>query len=122
MINIAVVNLLIITHLIADFVLQSNWMATNKSKNWKALLAHTSTYGTVMLVTALVMISQPKLLIIYWGLFNFVAHTATDFVTSKITSKLWAKQDWHNFFVVIGIDQTIHYLTLIISYYYMVQS
>jgi hypothetical protein len=46
----------------------------------------------------------------------FVTHWITDFITSKITSRLWKKAtvsgDYHNFFVVVGVDQMIHILTL----------
>jgi hypothetical protein len=40
----------------------------------------------------------------------------TDFVTSRISSRLYAKGDIHNFFVVVGFDQFLHYSALIVSY------
>ena len=32
--------------------------------------------------------------------------------SSRISSKLFAKGEWHNFFVVIGFDQLIHQIVL----------
>ena len=43
---------------------------------------------------------------------NAALHFVTDYITSRISSKLWAKQDWHRFFATIGFDQLIHQATL----------
>lgn len=108
---------LVLAHFVGDFLFQSNWMALNKSRDWRALLAHVGVYS---------------LCFIGWGwrfvALTFLFHLMTDAVTSRITSKLWfvrgvvyrlgrievdydmAKRHW--FFVVIGADQLIHYLTL----------
>lgn len=109
---------LVIIHWIADFVLQTHWQASNKSKNWLALSAHVATYtGTLLVLAGAVMFGIPGLAFLTvptflaWVLLNGVLHFATDAVTSRITSKLFGK-DWHNFFVVVGIDQAIHYVTL----------
>lgn len=121
---------LLAVHTLADFVFQTNWMGSNKSKNWNALLAHTIIYS---------------LFFSYWGplfvLITFVTHTTTDAITSRITSYLygnlndyhffnslgwdwlgrvedngkfafWCQPNVHWFFVVIGFDQLIHFATL----------
>ena len=101
---------LLTLHFIADFVFQSDWMAVNKSKSWKALLAHTAVYSSFFILAT-------------WSwqfvLLTFVLHTLTDAVTSRITSYLWQKQERHWFFVVIGADQLIHYWTLILTFRYL---
>lgn len=108
---------LLLTHFIGDFLLQSNWMALNKSKSWNALLSHTGLYALCFLPLGL-----------RFALATFVLHTLTDAVTSRITSKLWFMERslmgtnlWffkrdnsrHWFFVVIGLDQLIHGITLL---------
>ena len=46
---------IVFAHWVSDFVLQSGWMATNKSKNWRALLAHVATYTASMTVLMFIM-------------------------------------------------------------------
>jgi hypothetical protein len=90
--------------------------AQNKSKNNVALGRHVGVYMAVLTLT--VPWIFPGDLIDHtarWFTFvvvNSILHFCTDYVTSRITSKLYAKQDWHNFFVVVGFDQLIHQVTL----------
>jgi hypothetical protein len=36
----------------------------------------------------------------------------TDYCTSRVSSRLYATQDWHRFFIVVGFDQVIHQVSL----------
>lgn len=106
-------------HWFADFVCQTNWQSRNKSKSWRALTQHVLTYGAVLAVGSVFLLpaggstdpAVQKALLQFIGL-NTVLHFATDSVTSRMTASLYAKQDWHNFFVVVGFDQLIHQVTL----------
>jgi hypothetical protein len=89
-------------HFVGDFILQTNNMAIRKSKSFLWLTFHVSVYAIPLLVFGLT-----------YALINLAAHWATDAISSRVTSYLWAKNDRHNFFVVIGIDQAIHLTTLI---------
>ena len=106
-------------HWVADFVFQTNYMAQNKSKSWKVLLQHVATYSCVLNV---------GLCLVYRGehglwfnsvvtanffCLNFICHFVTDAVTSRITRRLWEAKQVHRFFVVIGLDQFIHFATLL---------
>jgi hypothetical protein len=104
---------LLFVHWVADFVLQSHWMSVNKSKRVDALLLHAATYTGVLLIGAGLILGVRQI----WSLVLFVGangllHLATDFVTSRITSRLWQQQREHDFFVVVGLDQLIHQVTL----------
>lgn len=101
---------LLIAHFVADFVLQTHWQASNKSKRLDALALHVGTYTLVLAAVSVAMLGI-KLGVAY-ALLNGWLHFMTDFCTSRLSSRLWAKQDWHNFFVVIGFDQLIHQVTL----------
>lgn len=54
---------------------------------------------------------------------TFICHTATDYVTSRIVSKKFAKGHYGsaipNFgaFTIIGFDQILHYIQLFLTYY-----
>ena len=104
---------LLAVHWVGDFVLQTHWQASNKSKNIEAMARHIGTYAAVLSVAAPVIfgIEHPDLLLAF-VVCNVGLHLATDVTTSDISARLWAKQDWHNFFVVIGLDQLIHQATL----------
>ena len=127
---------LMLLHFIGDFICQTDDMALGKSKKWTPLLEHVLVYS----------------LVIYIGLgFNltfaaitFMAHFATDAVTSQINAKLWfielgeqydtgrrngvyfpkyhasvfaGKRHW--FFVGIGADQLLHAAQLFLTAYWL---
>jgi hypothetical protein len=102
---------LLVAHWVADFVLQTHWQATNKSRSHGALAQHVAVYTIVMGAAAAVLfgVDWPW---VRFVVLNGVLHYWTDYFTSRWSSRLYAKQDWHNFFVVIGFDQLIHHVTL----------
>jgi hypothetical protein len=118
---------IIFIHWVADFVLQTDKQAKGKSKNWSDLLGHTITYtlsfGTIaywitFLYLAIIKSKISVPIEILWFLpITFVCHTITDYFTSRLNSKLWAKGDTHNFFVSVGADQVLHYVQLFLTYY-----
>ena len=123
MIDIWLVTWLVLSHFIGDFFLQTNWMALNKSKDFKALLSHTLIYSLCFLWLG-------------WefALVTFLLHTGTDAVTSQLTSRWWfidlqprsLDMSWSPypyyagvdgfkralFWRTIGLDQAIHLVTL----------
>jgi len=105
MISYVDIFIIICLHFIGDFLLQSNYMSINKSKRIDVLISHCLIY------------SVPFLL--YDWKFAIVAgagHFPVDFITSRITSFLYKKKEIHWFFVIIGLDQTIHYAILLITF------
>lgn len=116
---------LLAAHFVGDFLLQSDQMAINKSKSDKWLLLHVLVYSACFLP---------------WGwrfaLVTAVLHFWTDFWTSRLTSKLWFMTPlgpstrptlWrvktpntrHWFFVAIGADQLLHYVTLALTWRFL---
>lgn len=119
--------LILLIHWFADFVLQTDEQAKNKSKSWSYLLAHTLTYSTIWYVLSMLLwpaghiMSWYVLNSIYFTFITFVCHTITDYFTSRLNSKLWSEGKTHNFFISIGFDQWLHYAQLFTTYYYLKQ-
>lgn len=92
-------------HWLADFVLQTEDMATKKSKSNYYLTQHIAVY------------SVPFFISFGWryALVNGAVHWLVDYVTSRINSKMWAAKEVHYFFVGVGLDQAIHLTTLVLT-------
>lgn len=109
---------IIVLHFIADWWLQTQWQAANKSKNCAALTAHVATYTFILCTPAAAWWSLAWL---WWALLNGVLHFITDAVTSRITARHWnAGIPDKLFWNTIGTDQCIHMVTLIGTYWWMI--
>lgn len=104
MINLWLLTGLLVAHFVADFLLQSDWMALNKSKQTLPLVVHTSIYALCF-----------SWLGTEFALLTYITHTITDFVTSRVNARLWQANQRRWFFVSVGFDQLIHALTLVWS-------
>lgn len=100
--------MLLAVHFIADFPLQTDWMALNKSKRWDALALHVTVYSACFLLFG-----------VTFAAMTFASHFITDALTSRATSALWQRNQRHWFFVMIGFDQLIHASTLALAWNYL---
>ncbi len=108
-------------HWLADFVCQTHWQASNKSKSLNALGRHVASYTAILALFSVLILSPVP--VDRWAWFvalNGALHFATDYVTSRWSAKFYAQQDWHNFFVVIGFDQLIHQVTLAATFWWLI--
>ena len=108
--ELKIILMLVWMHTIMDFVFQTQEMSTNKSSSNKWLSYHVLVYTIPFLFIDLT-----------FGLINGALHFAIDYVTSRMTTKLYAKGEIHNFFVVVGIDQALHFTCLFATYIWLVQ-
>lgn len=103
--SLPIILLVIWTHLIADFFLQSDKMAKGKSSSNKLLSIHVGIYVLPFWL----------LFGLKYALVNYVLHWLTDYVSSRATSKLWAEKKVHWFFCVVGVDQAVHLTCLLLT-------
>jgi hypothetical protein len=111
-------------HWVADFVLQTDWQAKNKSKDNFALLFHVITYTICIFLCGIFFLTneltaQNIKIWEAWALANGIVHFAVDYVTSSINTYLWNKGRVHDFFVMVGFDQLIHYACLFGSLFFI---
>lgn len=120
--NLEIFILIIVIHWIADFIFQSEKWAINKSKSNKILLYHCLTYSLIWFFP-IFFISDSILGTLAFVEITFVFHYVTDYVTSRIVSRKFKRGDHGspipNFgaFSIIGLDQLLHYLQLILTWY-----
>lgn len=108
-ISIGVLMCIVVSHFIGDFVMQSNRMATNKSKDVAILTLHTIVYGLPFLWLG-----------IYFYVLTVILHWFVDFSTSRIASYFAGINNRYMFLVTTGIDQTLHMFALLYAYYVLI--
>lgn len=117
MIGLTTIFTVLLFHWLGDFFAQTYYQSINKSKKFSVLLKHTSIYSMIVTLGVFLFSAIPLSLIAV-GIFfavTLLTHTATDFITSRINSYFWNKGDMHNFFVSVGFDQLLHYVTLFVT-------
>ena len=72
--------LLLTVHFVADFVLQSDWMAQNKSKRVDALFLHAAVYSGCFLFYGPAFVAL-----------TFLLHFTQDAITSRLNSWLYPR-------------------------------
>jgi len=107
MISIWVILIIFWVHFVADFMLQSDAIALAKSSDNQILTWHVFLY-----IIPFLLIFGP-----IFALLNFMLHWITDYFSSRATAKLYKAGKRHWFFVVIGLDQALHYTALFTTYY-----
>lgn len=88
---------IVIAHYLGDWRLQTDWMATNKSKWWQsvdglwALTLHVLIYST----TIALLIGGTNLNSLKWFGITFVTHWVTDAITSQFTTRWFFIKNVH---------------------------
>lgn len=109
---------LAITHYVADFLLQSREMGEGKSSSLYWLSLHVMTYSTVFGVLGFMFFTPIQALSFFC--ITFVAHFCTDFVSSKLSAYCHRTNRMGAFWNVIGADQLLHFVQLILTYVWCV--
>lgn len=95
---------------LADFVLQSNWMAVGKehARGWAVpLAAHAGCHAVLTLLLALVIFPA-----FWWfGPVDFLVHGGIDRAKAWASRRLDLKPDETGWWWLFGADQMLHHLT-----------
>ena len=110
--------LILVGHWIGDYVLQFNKIADFKSTSLLWLTIHVLLYTSVLLGVSLYLFSVVDAMKL--SLVNGCLHFVTDWVTSKFSSRYRAKP--RIFYPIIGFDQLIHTVTLMVTINYIGKS
>lgn len=104
-------------HLVGDFLVQTDWQAANKEKDWKACLMHVLTYHLTLALFVLPFWQEPEALVFL--AISAATHALFDrrwptrLLLSSTRSKWFSTQFWG----VIASDQAIHLSILATSYF-----
>jgi len=121
-ISLSVVYMILVAHYVGDFIAQTNWMAQNKSSDNQALLVHVGVYSsvvTILMMIFLILSSNfilPLNAILSWAAINAIMHFATDYLTSRMSSRAYRNNDLRKFWIIIGADQVMHTITLLATW------
>ena len=107
--------IIMVIHYLGDFALQTHEQAQKKSSDNKWLVYHTGSYSLIWLLAAWGLYTSIWAALLFAGV-TFVAHTATDWATSRIGRSFWSSGDLHNGFAVVGFDQILHYVQLLLTH------
>jgi len=130
--------ILIVIHYVADFMFQTEQMATGKSKQNRQLFLHVYVYTSVFTYFFILYLlfhlgmGHHKLIdinltpnILWFFPITFICHFIIDYVSSRITARKFAKKEYYTgipnmgAFSIIGIDQVFHYATLFLTYHFL---
>jgi|10_taG_2_1085330.scaffolds.fasta_scaffold16875_2 hypothetical protein len=118
-------------HLIADFILQPNWVQTYKSRDNSILLLHVTVYSYVLGTGALIV--APWEAAVLYGVVNGLLHFIVDYFTSRIITfhalkiklpegdemrdvPIYEKINIYSLCVLLGIDQLCHQACLLATF------
>lgn len=109
--------LILLSHFLCDFVLQTSEQAERKHKLEWDLFAHVFMYSLVMSVFMLTILTP--LNVFRFFIVTGVTHYIIDAFTSNISKSFFDRKDYHNGFVTVGADQVLHYIQLYLTVKYL---
>lgn len=105
---------LLLAHFLSDFGTQNQYIALNKSSSNKILSVHIALLSAVLFLMFLPIVTLKIAIVL--TIINGFMHFVTDYITSRLTKKYYQENRMFAFWKVIGIDQLIHTVTLLLSY------
>lgn len=108
---LVLVSLLALKHFFADFPFQSNWMIQQKGLYGRpGGILHSAIHGG--LTTIVFLLFSPSVALLS-GLIDSVTHYHIDYAKMRLGGTYKLTPNDKNFWVFIGLDQYLHYMTYI---------
>ncbi len=105
---------LFLAHLLGDWLFQTEWMALNKAKNWRALLTHVTVYHAIVLGALGLRIGvDARGLVVVAAL--FLSHAIMDRrepVVGLMRALRMIANRPPEFWLLMAVDQSLHLLAL----------
>jgi len=106
---------LLMAHLIGDWLLQTEWQAKNKEYNWMALVIHILIYHIIIVLALVIFFNFDKIMLLWIVLSMAVIHAILDRRKSVIwlmkTLRITAEREPSGW-LLIAVDQSLHLLLL----------
>lgn len=110
---LSVIFIILVSHFIADFIIQTDYQAKNKYKGGMALIDHVNSYSIFMGLSSLLYLSFEHAWV-FAGI-TIITHYLIDLVSSNVGKIFWKKGDTRQGFMVVGFDQLLHYIQLFLT-------
>jgi hypothetical protein len=117
----SIFNWLLVAHLVADWMLQNDWIARNKQRRWftGAILVHCTVYALVLVAALWVApVTQPPYFL--FAALVFLTHWLIDAFNLAGVWMAWFHQS-DVIFVRIMVDQTMHIVILALLVEFLLQ-
>ena len=112
--TLLLLTLLMLKHTIADYVMQTSWMITDKSQYGKqGGIAHAGFHG-ILTALILLLFSVPFLYALILSMLESSIHYHIDYIKSKWMRKNNPSPNSQLYWTAHGIDQYLHYLTYVL--------
>lgn len=105
--------LIILGHIVGDFYLQTDKIASNKKTSMKYMILHCLIYSMLMAVIILLLSNDVKLILQMTGLI-LITHFIID-IMKKYLDKRYEKYEY----MIFLLDQVVHIVVLLIVYYFL---
>jgi hypothetical protein len=116
----------IVAHLVGDYILQSHWMATEKTKQSLAAAVHAFVYSLPFVlitqsVAALAVICGTHFLIDRFRLARFVVWAKNGYIAEPVTATGYREDvpPWLSVWLLIWADNTLHIIINGLAIYYL---
>lgn len=120
--------IIFLLHFIGDFIFQPYWMKIKKSRQSSVMLLHILLYTSVLMVG--LSIFYPNPVAISYAFINGIIHFIVDYASSRVISTssrelvvregpepLYERVDMHVPILFLGVDQLLHHISLIATWY-----